>query len=210
MERTGKIILSDEIYSSMAYKPFTTMLKYADRLKDQLIVGSSPSKSFNVSGSACGYGVMPNTKILRQYEDVEMFKYTTFPTFFSILTLKVCYNYGKNWLKQTRQYLQDNIALVKKVFEEKFTNLIVYIPDAAYAILVDFSWYGLSSEVVESTIRKHNMVLSSMRAFFYPNAETPLFRITVGCNREYLQRFFLRFETVIAELESLKTAKTAE
>lgn len=197
MERTGKYLLSDEIYSSLAYKPFTSMLKYADRLGDKLIVGSSPSKSFNVSGSSCGYGVLPNKQMLLAYEDIEMFKYTSFPTYFSIMTLKACYGHGKKWLAETKQYLQGNIELLYKTFRERFPKATVHVPDAGYAVLVDFSNYGVSSEVIAKMLRVHNIILSSMKGFFVPNSETALFRITVGCNRNYLERFLTRLEIVM-------------
>ena len=72
IEKTGKVLLVNEIYADLSLKPFQSLLKYADRLKDQLIVCGSPSKAFNVSGSVCGYGIMPNVADANRFKEIEL------------------------------------------------------------------------------------------------------------------------------------------
>jgi cystathionine beta-lyase len=197
MERTGKILLSDEIYSSLAHKQFYSMLRYANRLGERLIVTNSPSKAFNVSGSSCGYGIFPNIKLVQQYKELEVYKYTCFPTFFSLVILKACYRHGKAWLKETNEYIRENIQLLQRTFSERFHNVQVYIPDAGYAALIDLTHYGLSGSELDAIFKKHNIIMSSMKCYFWPHTETLLFRMTLACNRDYLKRFFDRLETAL-------------
>ena len=106
------MVVSNEIYGNLSRKLFVSLLQYADRLKDRLIVCNSPSKTFNVSGSACGYGVMPNPSVLARYKEIQLWKYTVIPSYYSMLTVKACYNHGRKWLKETKDYISENLLML--------------------------------------------------------------------------------------------------
>lgn len=207
VERTGKVLLSNELYANLAMKPFQSLLKYARRLGDKLVVCNSPSKSFNVSGSACGYGIMPNMADLKRVKEIEQYKYTSAPTVYSLLTLKSCYLYGKRWLAETLHYIAMNLQLVNEVFRNQFPRLTINIPEAGFSVLIDFGQYLLTSEEIDKVMRDHNIAMNAMKKGYYPNSESSWFKMVVASNRNYLRRFFKRFEQVVAKIESIDEAR---
>jgi bifunctional pyridoxal-dependent enzyme with beta-cystathionase and maltose regulon repressor activities len=87
------------------------------------------------------------------------------------------------------------------VFPIRFPKLTINIPEAGYSVLIDFAHYQLKSEKIDKVLREHNIAMNSMNKCFCPFSESSIFKIVVGCNREYLKRFLVRLEKAVAEIE---------
>lgn len=56
-------------------------------------------------------------------------------------------------------------------------------------------------------MRDHNIAMNAMKKGYYPNSESSWFKMVVASNRDYLRRFFKRFEQVVTKIESIDEAR---
>lgn len=193
--RTGKVLISDEVYADQVYGEFHSFLEYADELKQQLVVCNSPSKTFNASGTLTGYGVFYDGKEASNYSYMKVMRFAAFTSKFSQITLMSCYTAGEEWRKATNLYIQENYRLLVRELKKRLPKLTVFELEAGYLPLVDFKNYNIPGADIDSRLAKYNIFLGHMKIFYVEQkADTTLFRITIAMNREVLGRFISKLE----------------
>lgn len=142
--RYGTVIISDEIHADIVYEPFrfTTILKAG---LENVIVLSSAGKSFNVPGLTNGYGIVPNEKLRKLYnEALEAFELTT-PNIFGALALQVAYTECEEWLRALLQKLRQNRDFAYSFIKQNMPLIEVPLPEATFLMWLDCSNLGLEN-----------------------------------------------------------------
>lgn len=141
-------IVSDEIHSDFVYEgKHICMLHYTDYL-DNIIVCSSPSKTFNLAGLQTSNIIIPNENIRNKFkQEVWATGYSNVNTI-GLVACKSAYEYGEEWLKKLLQYLKNNIKLVEEFFKTNLPNIEVIHPEGTYLLWIDFSRTNLTDEEI--------------------------------------------------------------
>ena len=145
-------IVSDEIHSDFVFEgKHTCILKYTDYL-DNMIVCTSPSKTFNLAGLQTSNIFIPNKDIKNRFmQEVWATGYSNI-NIMGLVACKAAYTYGEKWLNELIEYLKGNVKLVEDYIKENIPNLTVIHPEGTYLLWIDFSKSNLSDEEVSSKL----------------------------------------------------------
>jgi cystathionine beta-lyase len=147
------LIISDEIHGDIVYNtakhiPFFSVSEDA---ANNVIVMSSPGKTFNLASFYTAYVVIKN-KVLREQYDVVYSNFHFDYSYFGIEALITAYNKCDYYVDQMKEYLWKNICIVKEFFRNTMPEVKVIEPEGTYLLWIDF--------------RAWNMTQSDLKNFF--------------------------------------------
>ncbi len=183
------IIFSDEIHSDFIYKghKHTSMLSLDSKYFGRLIVGTSPSKSFNIAGLQVANVIIPNDDIRRKYRlENAAAGYSQGNVLGMVATISA-YNKGGEWLEALIEYLQGNLDYIRNFLEAKLPKVHLVEPEGTYLVWLDFS------QVVRDYKRLEHLIVDEAKLWLDPGVifgeETALFeRINIACPRSIIEK----------------------
>ncbi len=183
------LIISDEIHMDFVFSgKFFSMLEMKGVL-DRLIVLSSPSKTFNISGLKGGYAVIPNRKLREEFEKTLRALHISSPNTMIVHATTVAYREGERWLEETLTHIRENMILVKRELEN--LGIGVELPEGTYLMWLDFRNTPLKDPFTE--ILKRGVWLQKGECFG-ENGKGFL-RMNVATDREILREALKRIKT---------------
>ena len=196
-KKYGVTVISDEIHCDIT-KPGVDYVPFAsvnDVCADISVTCIAPSKTFNIAGlqSAVVYAKNPvrRHKVFRGINTDEVGE----PNAFSMQAGIAAYTECDEWVRQMREYVFENKALVSEYIEKNIPELHVVPSDATYLSWIDIS--GVSFDSVEFTEKlraETGLYLNdgaeygeSGKAFVRMNLGTQRYRVLDGLKR--LEKF---------------------
>ena len=145
-------IVSDEIHSDFTYnKKHICILKYKE-YHDNIILCTSPSKTFNLAGLQVSNIFIPNKDIRNKFQQ-EL--WNTGYSLINIMGLVACesaYKKGQKWLNELKKYLLDNINYVDNYLKENLPKIKLIYPEGTYLLWLDFNELNLPDEKIEELL----------------------------------------------------------
>ena len=145
-------IVSDEIHSDFIWKGHhVCLLNYSD-YQDNIILCTSPSKTFNLAGLQVSNIFIPNSKVREKFQ-LEL--WNTGYSLINIMGLVACqsaYEKGEIWLNECKRYILDNIEIVDKFLKEKLPKIKLVYPEGTYLLWLDFNELKLSEDEIEKIL----------------------------------------------------------
>ena len=159
-------IVSDEIHSDFIWNgKHTCLLKYED-YKDNIILCSAPTKTFNLAGLQVSNIFIPNKKVREKFQ-LEL--WNTGYSLINIMGLVACqsaYEKGQEWLNSLKRYLLENIKYVDNFLKKKLPKIKLIYPEGTYLLWLDFNELGLSdSKIEEMMVNKAKLWLDNGKMF---------------------------------------------
>ncbi|SFE77548.1 MalY/PatB family protein [Trichococcus pasteurii] len=110
----GVIILSDEIHGelNLTEKPFISLISFMDEYED-IIVASSPNKTFNLSGLTASYVIIRNPELRQAYQH-ELARFHITINRAGMAFISAAYEHGGDWHNDLIAYLKGNMALMEE------------------------------------------------------------------------------------------------
>ncbi len=191
------IVIDDEVHADFVYPGFkaTSVMTLDEKYAKNVIVCTSPSKTFNVAG------LQPANIIIRNKEMHDEFEvqkgrvgYSNAPIM-AMLACKACYTHGAEWVKELNAYINENMKYFREFVKENFPKATFVEPEGTYLIWVDFSAYGFSDEELEHImVEEAHLWLDSGKIFGPATAQFE--RFNIACPKS----------TVVKCLDQLKEA----
>ncbi len=186
--KNNVFVVSDEIHSDLIMPGFKhisygTLSKEA---RDNSLVCTAPSKSFNLAGMQLSNIFIPNEKYRRAFK-AEQFTDADFGC--SILAYEACrlaYEYGENWLAQVIELIEHNRRVVTNFLQEYFPQIKITQLQATYLLWMDFRAFGLSNEVLEKTNREQ-AALYFDEGYIFGKAGSGFERWNLACPTRYIE-----------------------
>lgn len=145
-------IISDEIHSDFIWKGHhICLLNYSD-YQDNIILCTSPSKTFNLAGLQVSNVFIPNIKVKEKFQ-LEL--WNTGYSLINIMGLVACqsaYEKGEKWLNECKRYILDNIEIVDKFLKEKLPKVKLVYPEGTYLLWLNFNELNLSDDEIENLL----------------------------------------------------------
>jgi len=132
----------------------TVMAKISEKVKNNIIVCTSPSKSFNLAGMQTSNIIIPNSDIRERFD--KQLKSTGFHSL-NILGYKSCeiaYNECEEWLGELIQLVQKNHYELKKYIEKNLPKIKVYDLEGTYLQWMDFNALELDKVELEELMQQ--------------------------------------------------------
>lgn len=202
-KRHDVYVFADEIHSDFVYSSFahTSYMTLGDGYRDKLILGTSPSKTFNMAGLQVANIIIPNKDVR------EKFRYENMITGYSqcnavgLEATKSVYTKGDKWVDELIEYLEGNLSFVRDFLKEKLPKVKLVEPEGTYLIWLDFS------KITDSHKELEDLIVDKAHLWLDPGIifgkETSLFeRINIACPRSILKQAMEQLYDAISNADS--------
>lgn len=207
IERLGKICLdnnvlfvSDEIHCDLVYegKKHTTFASVNDEFKNNCVVCTAPSKTFNLAGLQVSNIFIPNEDLREKFKKEMNSGGTSTLNCAGIAAAKAAYQHGHTWLKELKEYLRDNIRFVDSFLKENLPEVKLVEPEGTYLIWLDFSGTGLTDEEIENKIIHEAKLWLDGGSMFGVEGEK-FQRINIACPRRTVEEAMNRIKDAFSK-----------
>ena len=184
-------VFADEIHADFVYEGFrhTSYLKLGDEYQERLIIGTSPSKTFNIAGLQIANILIPNKRVRDACRKENRAAGYSQCSAIGLTATISAYTKGDKWLDELIPYIEGNVNFVRAFLRENLPKVHLVEPEGTYLVWLDFSEVTQDPAVLKKLIvDKARLWLDSGRIF---GGETALFeRINIACPRAVVEQAF--------------------
>ncbi len=188
-DRHGVYVFADEIHSDFVYPGFkhTSFMSLAPELRKRLVLGTSPSKTFNLAGLQVANIIIPDKEMHRSFDRENEAAGYSQPNVLGMVACMSVYTKGEQWLDELLEYLKGNLDYVRDYLRENLPQVELIEPEGTYLIWLDFS------KVVDNHKELEKIIVDKAKLWLDPGIifgrETNLFeRINIACPRSVLEQ----------------------
>lgn len=196
------IIVSDEIHCDFVYEGYvhTPTLSVAGDYKDNIIVCTSPGKTFNIAGIQVSNIFIPGDELRHKFQqELNASGYSQLNTF-AIKACTAAYETGEEWLEELKAYLKGNLDFVKEFISTRLPKIKLTEPEGTYLIWLDLSEYGLSKEELNDLIiNKAGLWLDAGHIFGEDYEQYQ--RIVIAAPRQTIKEAFEKLEQALKSVK---------
>ncbi len=148
------LIVSDEIHSDLCLfeNKHNIFAKICPEVKDRIITGMAPSKTFNIAGLSTAYAIIHNKDLKARFQKRLNALQLHMGNLFGGVALVAAYNHGAEWLSELKTYLEANIMLVDSFIKENMPEVGFRIPEATYLLWLDFKKWNLTQPELKKVL----------------------------------------------------------
>ncbi|MBQ1351359.1 MAG: pyridoxal phosphate-dependent aminotransferase [Oscillospiraceae bacterium] len=182
------LVFSDEIHFDFVY-PGHTHTVYAtlsETCRENCIVGTAASKSFNLAGLSTSNIIIPNEKLRDQFARQSFLEAGRLNHYFGTAATKAAYEKGAGWLDELLVYLEENMLFCQQFLEKHFPKVTVSPLEGTYLLWADFRSFGLDAKALEQFMTQEAGLFLDEGWIFGKQGEG-FERINLACPRRYLQ-----------------------
>ena len=187
----GVVIMDDEIHCDFVYgeNHFTSFMNLDPKYRKNLVLYTSPSKTFNVAGFQPANVIIPDADLRAKYRHANAAAGYSQGNIMGMEAVKACYTKGAAWVDELVEYISGNIAYVREFVKENFPKATFVEPEGTYLVWIDFSGYGFTDEELEHIMTEEAKLWLDSGKIFGP--ETAQFeRFNLACPRATVEQAF--------------------
>lgn len=198
-QKHGVLLVSDEIHQDLAlfghkHHSFNTV---NPDFKDFSIILSSATKTFNIAGTKNSYTIIESPKLRVAFQKRQLANNQHEISGLGYLATEAAYRYGKDWLEELKEVLENHINYVVDVFEKE-TKIKVMKPQGTYLIWLDFSDYNISDEELRKLLRDEAKVILN-RGLDFGEEGTLHARLNVAMPKTLLEQVCQRIVKAVSK-----------
>lgn len=192
----GILVVSDEIHMDFSGpdKPFVSFLTAAPELKDQLIVATAPSKTFNLAGLQTSNILIENEELRTRWKKEMADAGLSTPNLFGLGAAEAAYRHGEEWLDALLAYIDANFDFMKDWFAANMPEVKMRKPEGLYLAWADFRPLGLSARELEDFMLKEAHVWLD-EGYIFGSGGEGFERFNCACPRSILEESLNRIGT---------------
>lgn len=177
-------LLSDEVHSDLILndKKFISLINFGKDYEN-IIISSSPNKTFNLAG-VCGSYLLIKNKILHDKIKNTFLKNKLEINRVGYEFLVACYENGHNWVDSLRENIKENLKIVELLLDNK--GIEVMTPESGYLVWVRLNKVNDSLEFIEKLARESGVLLESGTRFV--DSENGYIRINIATSKTIIEK----------------------
>lgn len=195
------ILVSDEIHCDFARSghAFTSAMQLSGKLKEQLVLCTAPSKTFNLAGLQVSNIFISNETLRRKFKhQIDAAGYSQLNTM-GLLACKTAYREGAPWLAKVKRYIEENLLFLRDYLEKHIPEVKLVEPDGTYLVWLDCSGLGLSGKALDNFITKEAGLWLDGGSMFGGSGLSERFqRLNIACSRETLTAALQKLESAVS------------
>ena len=194
------LLVSDEIHQDLAlfghkHQSFNTI---DPAFKDFALILSSATKTFNIAGTKNSYAVIENPKLRVAFQKRQLANNQHEISSLGYLATEAAYRYGKAWLGELKEVIEDHISYVVEVLGKE-TKIKVMKPQGTYLIWLDFSAYDLTDDRLQELLKNEAKVILN-RGLDFGEEGALHARLNVAMPKSVLEEVCQRIVTTFSTL----------
>lgn len=182
------MIFSDEIHADLVFpgEKHTPIASLSDEVLENTITCMAPSKTFNLAGLEASYVIAADAEKRKKLKNQFLKSgYNGLLNTMANTALEAAYTYGKTWLEELMQLLENHKNYVTEQLEAE-TNLKVTRSEGTYLLWLDCTGLGLSGkELKQFMIEKARVGLNA--GLDYGDEGEHYMRMNIACPRATLE-----------------------
>ena len=199
--RKDLLVLADEIHQDLVYSDagHTCFASLSEEAANRSVTFIAPSKTFNLAGLSASVAIVPDEKLLKQYQSVLTRFHLGRLNMMGLVAMEAAYKEGAQWADEMMAYMEGNRDFVETFLRERMPKAKMDHPEGTYIFWIDFRGYGLAGDALqEFLIKKAGVAMNDGRSFG-PEGDG-FARLNVGTTRAQLKE---GLEKIANALESL-------
>lgn len=201
----GVRIISDEIHHDIVAPDVKhiPLEKLFPEHKNEIITGTSASKTFNLAGMAYSNIIIHDLHLQSLWNKLAAGDYgVMYPNPLSITAIEAAYATGEPWIDQLNEYLHENLVFTRDYLKHNLPKARMTVPEGTYFAWIDVEAYlqgEVRSDVDSYLVKTANILIESGSEgvpIFGPGGENYL-RMNVACPRSLLEEGLRRMCTAL-------------
>jgi cystathionine beta-lyase len=197
--RNDLIICADEIHCDLllensSHLPIASL---SPEIAKRCITLMAPSKTFNIAGLYCGFAIIQNPSLRKQYQlaaqgimpEVNLLGFTA---------ALAAYKNGETWHKELMVYLNGNRNVFTDYVQEHLPMLRTTIPEGTFLAWLDCSATGIIGNQHEFFLNHAKVALNDGQRF--GQGGNDFVRLNFGCSRSTLTQALMQMKLALATL----------
>lgn len=196
-----KWIIADEIHCDLMreQQKHTPLAMLADSYKDEIIICTAPSKTFNLAGMQNSNIIIHKEEYKKAWEKELIASGVHGANFFGQVATKAAYNESEDWLDQVNHYIDENIVFATNFLKEQLPKAIVSPCQGTYLMWIDVRNYCSDAKKLEVLMQQEANVIFD-EGYLFSNAGNGFERINVACTKHILKEALLRMVQVLSNV----------
>lgn len=182
------LIISDEIHFDLIMPEYQhhVFATLSEKIKNNVIVCTAPSKSFNLAGLQTSNIIIPNEQLRQKYQNyINQNGFHTL-NIFGFKACEIVYNECEQWLEQFIALIYKNHLIVKDFFAKNLPDIVVYDLEGTYLQWLDFRSLGMKPKALEQFL-KQEAELFFDEGYIFGRQGEGFERINIACPTAILQ-----------------------
>jgi cystathionine beta-lyase len=182
------LVFSDEIHFDFIYPghQHTVYATLDDACRENCIIGTAASKSFNLAGLSTSNIVIPNERLREQFKAQTFLEAGELNNYFGLAATKAAYESGAPWLDAILIYLKENETFCRAFLHEHFPNVTVSPLEGTYLLWADFRSFGLEPKELKQFMHQEAALFLGEGYTFGPEG-AGFERVNLACPRRFLE-----------------------
>ena len=187
----GVIFVSDEIHCDLVWSGHTHTC--FGLVNENAIITTSPSKTFNLAGLQVSNIFVKNADLYTKLQaEINRSGYSQLNTL-GLVACQSAYTKGMSWLEKLKEYLAENIRLMREFLVARLPKIRLIEPESTYLAWLDFSEYGLNQETLDLRITEGAKLWLSSGTIFGADG-SGFQRVNIACPKATLMDALGRLE----------------
>ena len=185
----GVTVISDEIHADFVYPghKHTIFASLKPEFEDITITCTAPTKTFNLAGLQISNIFVSNRTIRsRIRQEINRCGYSQLNVM-GLVACKAAYTKGEDWLEALKDYLAENLKLLRSFLEANIPQIKLIEPQGTYLVWLDCTSLGLSDKALDEFII-HRAKLWLDAGTMFGQGGSGFQRINIACPRSLLQQ----------------------
>lgn len=189
-------MISDEIHcdllrNGVTHTPIAKLFPHYEKI----VTCMAPSKTFNLAGNLMSHIFIKNREIKKEWLRL----YDDFISPLSLVATKAAYSECDEWLKQLKNYLDDNFKLVEEFVHTHFPKANFKIPDSTYLAWINLTDYlpeDVDNQQLSLYFANKTGILLEGGNMFVSNGDNYI-RINLACPRAIINEGLKRIKNAL-------------
>ncbi len=196
------LLVSDEIHFDLVFKgnKHISIANLDKKYKDNSIVCTAPSKTFNIAGLHSAYCIIWDRERMDAYrKELGLLDLNRSNSFSREIT-QVVYEQGAEYVDCLVDFFEENMNYVYDYICENIKGIIPYKMEATYLMWLDCKGLGLDEDDIDDLFfNKAKIALDSGR--WFGEAGSGFMRINIACPKAMLEEGLHRLKTAVENMQ---------
>lgn len=195
-KRHNVLIISDETHADFIWKG--KFISYASfyYMYENIIIGLSTSKNFNIAGLEASNIIIKNEKLRNFFKKLLRQGGIHNPSYFCIPAVIAAYEYGEEWLNIAKEKIKDNMDIIKSFFENDMKGFKVIDSEGTFLSWVDYRALNITEDKFKELMIKKAHIAFSLGSG-YGEDGIGFFRVNAALPKKLLEEALFRFKNNI-------------
>jgi putative C-S lyase len=200
--RNGVLVVSDEIHNDLIMPGNEhTVFAKIDGARDNCIVCTAISKTFNLAGLSCSNIFVPNASLRERFSERAHIDGCGCVPYIARFATIAAYNECADWLDELIETVEGNYKLLRDFIETRLPRFTLTKLEGTYLAWIDMRSLGMGHEALTDFL-VNKALIADNDGFMFGPAGDGFRRWNLALPRDLLEEALIRLEKAVSEINA--------